>query len=1016
MRLYLPHSRVAVAGGVSLMLVLAANVVGQAPPPTTGTPAGASASTDVAASAPLARYVPKEQPVVYAEFAGTDANPSAWKASSLYKILNDTTTGAMFEEILKQLLEQQFAQSPGVKPTGAEALAAFEHVARNGFVFASGLNPGAKAEEPKEVTVLVLRNAARKDVRLSFAKIIAASAKPGQTTQVTTKPGNRRVAVNRTATGGEWSWWAEKDDLVIGLDRGSCDVVIDVLDGKRPNFLDSPARVELTKAEGAFQPILGLFIDVVSMPKPTAQPSAALPGANAGPSAADLGLDSIKRLEYRWGFEGKTTMSVLKVDAPAAERKNLLSLIDQPPIEFKALPPIPASVDGFSVVSVDLKGVYDKAQAAAKADPKAQAAFEAAEKAVRGKGKTRLREDVLAKIGPRIATYLLPAKKAESKSALAGLGAIGIQLPRGVLVADLKDPAGFGRALDELMILANKQLETLAAANGMVPPPGAADPAPNGGTTRKEAGRRGARSGSGTASASTQVPRFKMANANPRTYTLSLPTQLAAMTNLSVTVAIGKKNLIVGTTSTVVREVLALESKPNEQWTPKGEIKDVVGKLPKGITYFAVSDPTKTTPEALAGLPTVLPQLLATANTAAKPQAAAALATPPANTQAAAGEGDREGGGLRRGGGGGRRIAGASTGDGTGGAAPPAPTPTPAPGTPGGAPGTPGAQPGTPPPLTVNLDPKLAPSPESIRPLLFPGSTALAVDAQGARLISREAFPAVGLSSDAGSNGIMVALLLPAVQSAREASRRTQCANNLKTIGLGLHNHLSAKNGFPTNTIEKSGQPGLSWRVMILPYIGQESLYKQFRLDEAWNSPNNIKLLPMMPAVFACPSRPATEPGATFYRGFTGAGAILEGAKPVTLADITDGTSNTAAVTEAAQAVPWTKPDDLDMSGNGLAALLPNESGHPGGFHILLADGAVAFIRKGLDDATIRSLVTRNGGERINLEAMKAPTGSAGPSLGGLPIGAPGALPAGAPAGAPPAAPGGGGSAPTRPD
>src|SRR5262245_66309297 len=98
----------------------------------------------------------------------------------------------------------------------------------------------------------------------------------------------------------------------------------------------------------------------------------------------------------------------------------------------------------------------------------------------------------------------------------------------------------------------------------------------------------------------------------------------------------------------------------------------------------------------------------------------------------------------------------------------------------------------------------------------------------------------------------MLALLLPAVQAAREAARRNQSINNMKQITLGMQNHFTAKQTFPA----PGGAPGasqLSWRVHILPFIEEEALYKEFHLDEPWDSPHNKALIAKMPAVFRNP-------------------------------------------------------------------------------------------------------------------------------------------------------------------
>jgi prepilin-type processing-associated H-X9-DG protein len=211
------------------------------------------------------------------------------------------------------------------------------------------------------------------------------------------------------------------------------------------------------------------------------------------------------------------------------------------------------------------------------------------------------------------------------------------------------------------------------------------------------------------------------------------------------------------------------------------------------------------------------------------------------------------------------------------------------------------------------------------------------------------------------------ALLLPAVQAAREAARRAQCSNNLKQIGLAMHNTVSAENHFPPPAIyDKEGKPLLSWRVKILPYVGQDSLYRKFHLDEPWDSPHNMALVSQMPEVYACPSAPSSNPrtnGETIYQVVVGAHTIFDDPKGVSLATITDGTSNTLLVCEAARPVPWTKPEDI---------VLPDDAppvgigpAHLGGFNVLFADGSVRLIKKSVDPSVLRAYATRDGNEVI---------------------------------------------------
>ena len=276
-----------------------------------------------------------------------------------------------------------------------------------------------------------------------------------------------------------------------------------------------------------------------------------------------------------------------------------------------------------------------------------------------------------------------------------------------------------------------------------------------------------------------------------------------------------------------------------------------------------------------------------------------------------------------------------------------------------------GGRPG--PDMTVNLDANKLPTAEQLRPLLFPASTAISVDAKGIHLLQREAIPSLTSPTSAG---VLVALLLPAVQAAREAARRAQCTNNLKQILLAFHNYVSANNAFPRDYTDKDGKPLLSWRVAILPYLEQGDLYNKFKLDEPWDSPNNKPLLKEMPQVFMCPDRTKAEPFTTTYRGFSGPGAMFETDKNITFADVTDGTSNTIAVAESKDAVPWTKPDDLPFDPQAAPSLFGAGSPHPGGFNCGFADGSVRFIKNSISVIVFKALITRAGGEVIANDAF----------------------------------------------
>ena len=236
---------------------------------------------------------------------------------------------------------------------------------------------------------------------------------------------------------------------------------------------------------------------------------------------------------------------------------------------------------------------------------------------------------------------------------------------------------------------------------------------------------------------------------------------------------------------------------------------------------------------------------------------------------------------------------------------------------------------------------------------------------------------------------VLIALVVPAVQKVRSASERNQSANNMRILILAMHNYHDVTGRFPPAVVyDPDGQPLYSWRVLLLPYIGQNNLYHRYHLDEAWDSLNNKPLLAMMPREFKDPADTTPQLGLTSYQVFDGPGAPfnssarplrpfqLHGAPPLRLqmsafqirfADFTDGTMSTILIVEASDPVPWTSPQDLPF-GPGMP--LP-KLGQPnrGGFNAAYADGSVKYVPSSISEQTLHALITPNGGEILGNDA-----------------------------------------------
>ena len=221
-------------------------------------------------------------------------------------------------------------------------------------------------------------------------------------------------------------------------------------------------------------------------------------------------------------------------------------------------------------------------------------------------------------------------------------------------------------------------------------------------------------------------------------------------------------------------------------------------------------------------------------------------------------------------------------------------------------------------------------------------------------------------NSSIAAVGFLAGLTLPAVQAARSAAQNVQSMNNLRQIALALLNFEAANQHFPARAIfDKKGKPLLSWRVAILPFIEQNNLFNQFHLDEPWDSEHNKPLLDQMPQVFQDPRRP---PGnTTNYLAVVGKGLAFEpDNRPLKIQEFTDGTSNTILAVQANddKAVPWTKPDDLEVDLKkpleGLGEAEPN------GFSVVFADGSVRLLSKNINAETLRRLFGRADGQVVD--------------------------------------------------
>jgi prepilin-type processing-associated H-X9-DG protein len=212
-----------------------------------------------------------------------------------------------------------------------------------------------------------------------------------------------------------------------------------------------------------------------------------------------------------------------------------------------------------------------------------------------------------------------------------------------------------------------------------------------------------------------------------------------------------------------------------------------------------------------------------------------------------------------------------------------------------------------------------------------------------------------------------IAMLKPAIGAARGAARRMSCMNNLKQLGLSLHNYHDSYNGLPPlYTVDAEGKPLHSWRVLLLPFFEQTALYDQIRLDEPWDSLHNKQFHNVVVPQYSCPDNPLVAPGkACTYVAINGAlrPALPDnGQRPRerdTMAHWQDGTSNQFAFIEVKEPFNWMDPTadiTLDELAKGVNKTGRVGSFHPGGCNVGFGDGSVRFITDAVDGALLRAL------------------------------------------------------------
>jgi hypothetical protein len=209
---------------------------------------------------------------------------------------------------------------------------------------------------------------------------------------------------------------------------------------------------------------------------------------------------------------------------------------------------------------------------------------------------------------------------------------------------------------------------------------------------------------------------------------------------------------------------------------------------------------------------------------------------------------------------------------------------------------------------------------------------------------------------------------------AKDSQGRVQDSRSLKQIGLAAHNYHDANGELPPPFVRRPnefpGQPvsdlndRLSWRVYLLPYIEHDSTYRQFKLNEPWNSATNMPL--GNTAIRAYSDTDALSDPNTRFRCFYDNGAMFDTRGWVTLSGVTDGTSNTIMYVEGGDKVTWSRFQEYKFDPKGSLPSLGRAD--KDGFNVVMGDGYARWVKKSVDPNILKAMITRNGGEVVTLD------------------------------------------------
>jgi hypothetical protein len=512
-------------------------------------------------NAPLARYFPRKDLVLYLEWDGLDAHREAWRKTALCRLLNETTTGALYEQSLDRILDLVRTKQLKINVNGRDLHKLLFHMLRSGF--AVGINRPGGPGSTRSVA-LVIRGAGAGEIRDIAARLPRSGRGPHALTQHVTKNG-RKIDMLESSSVGMTAWWSEGNDLVVSLVVPSGpDAILAAIDGHEPNAVEHPERLGLARGGDAqFEPVGLAFFEMAALPP--------LPGATAG-----LGLEQIKKLTYRWGLRGEAIESELSAIVPPP-RTGIPASFEQRVLDPANLPSLPGGLAGFTVFSLDLERIVRQAMDSDSVGDKEKVRFQAnarpptVETVFQHLTGLALREDLLAHLGTTFTIYNVPSRINAPIHFFEGLVQGLVRMPRLALVVDVKNHDQLAKAIDKIVERVNQESRGQPA----VP----------------------------TRGAISQFVRLKNEK-NGYVCSVQLPGNVQA-SGMKPTLILGQKSLVVATSPALARRARDLSETSKSRGVPEGDrLRPGIDSLPAGLTMISVDDTAQSIlPELIAALP-----------------------------------------------------------------------------------------------------------------------------------------------------------------------------------------------------------------------------------------------------------------------------------------------------------------------------------------------------------------------------------------------------------------------------